>query len=159
MTDSIKTLKEDYKKIQNKYNLPEYQFLNENFEIEVLAGEETELLIKKVRKQILEKISSALRALELFLNPQNAPVFIFSVIKAFSKTDKEMIEQLYHIFSEFEILAFGLENNYNEEKEADFINKVCKVWPDVVADFDRIFNSMRVNYKKDSKKNDKSYLG
>ncbi len=149
----------DYKKLQIKYKLPDYNFLNENFEIEAIAFEETDIVLKKIRKQILEKLSSALRALEMFLNPQNAPLFIFQVIKTFSKTDKDIIDNLYAQFAEYEILAFGLENLYKEEKEAEFINKVCGNWKDIVEDFDRLFNSMKANYKKESKKHDKSYLG
>lgn len=155
----LNQFKIDYKKLQLEYKLPNYNFLNENFEIETIAFEETDIILKKIRKQILEKISSGLRALEMFLNPQNAPLFIFQIIKTFSKTDKDIIDNLYTKFAEYEILAFGLENSYKEEKEAEFIKHVCDNWREIVEDFDRLFNSMRVNYKKESKKNDKSYLG
>jgi len=155
----LDNFKADYKKLQTKYKLPSYNFLNENFEIEAVALEETDIVLKKIRKQMLEKISSALRALEMFLNPQNAPLFIFQVIKTFSKTDKEIIDNLYAKFAEYEITAFGLENTYKEEKEAEFIREVSDGWKEIVEDFDRLFNSMRVNYKKESKKHDKSYLG
>ena len=45
-----------------------------------------------------------------------------------------------------------------EEKEAEFIKEVSENWKEIVEDFDRILNSMRINYKNESKKNDKSYL-
>ena len=156
---SLEEYKKKYEKFQKQFDLPSFQFLNENFEIEQLAGDETELFLKKIRKQILEKISSGLRALEMFLNPQNAPVFIFTVIKSFSKTDKEIIDRLYNQFAEFEILAFGLENTYEEQKEADFIKKASEGWTEISKDFNRLYDTMRLNYKKESKKDDKSYLG
>ena len=155
----LEIFKADYKKLQTKYKLPDYDFLNENFEMEIVTHDETDLILKKIRKQVLEKISSGLRALEMFLNPQNAPLFNFQVIKTFSKTDKEIINELYAQFAKYQIITFVLENTYKEEKEAEFIKEVSENWKDIVEDFDRIFNSMRVNYKKDSKKNDKSYLG
>jgi hypothetical protein len=156
---SLKKYKQEYSKFQEKHKLPSFEFLNENFEIESLAGAETELFLKKIRKQILEKVSSGLRALEMFLNPQNAPVFIFSIIKSFNKTDKEIIDRLYQQFAEFEILAFGLENTYDEKKEAEFIIKAADSWKEISKDFDRLYDTMRLNYKTDSKEKGKSYLG
>ena len=156
---NLEEIRSQYKKIQSKYDLPDFEVLNENFEIECLFQEETELLVKKIRKQIMEKVSSGLRALEMFLNPQNAPMFIFSVIKSFSSSDKKVIEELYAQFAEFEIEAFGLENIYNEEGEAALVKKICKEWPGISKEFDIIYKSMKINYKKASKKNEKSYLG
>ncbi len=158
-TQKLEMFKSAYKKIQEKHGLPYFEFMNQNFEIENLCEAETELLLKRVRKQVMEKVSSGLRALEMFLNAQNAPLFIFSVVKSFSQTDKEILESLYNKFAEFEIEAFGLESVHNEQREAEFIKIVCATWKDVTADFDRIYHSMKVNYKKESKKHDKSYLG
>jgi len=152
-------LKEQYKPLQNKYSLPEFKILNENFEIETLAGEETEVLLKRIRKHLTEKISAGLRALEMFLNPQNAPIFIFKVIKSFTSTDKEVLDRTYNKFAGFEIEAFGLENDYDEKKEAEFIKKVCGEWKEICEDFNRIYSSMKLSYKKESKKHDKSYFG
>lgn len=155
----LERLKSDYNALQKKYCLPDFNFLNQNFDIEILAEDESEILLKRIRKNITEKISSGLRALEMFLNPQNAPVFIFKVIKTFSSTDKIIIESLYHKFAEYEIEAFGLENSYDEKKEAEFIKNVCADWKETSEDFDRIYKSMKANFKKEVKKSDKSYLG
>ena len=155
----LEKLKNQYKEFQGKYGLPDFKFLNENFEIESLAGEETELLLKKIRKQMIEKVTAGLRALEMFLNPQNTPLFIFPIIKNFSQTDKEIISQLHHELGEFEISSFGLENHYSEEAEAAVIKKVAEKWKDIADNFDIIFKSMKVNYTKQTKKNEKSYLG
>lgn len=157
--EGLDILKEHYSVLQSKYALPDFQYLNENFDIESLASNETEMPLKKIRKQITEKVSSGLRALEMFLNPQNAPLFIFTIIKSFSQTDKEIINEVYHQFAEFEIEAFGLETVYSEKKEAEFIKKVCVSWKDISADFNRIYDSMKVNFRKESKKQEKSYFG
>ena len=155
----LKKLKESYSFLEKKYNLPEFKFLNENFEIEQISSEDTELLLKRIRKQMTEKISSGLRALEMFLNPQNSPLFIFNILKSFSQSDKELIQELYKKFSWFEIEAFGLENSYNEEKEAQFIRDVSKEWKEISYDFNKLYETMKIGHKQDSKKNEKSYLG
>lgn len=155
----LKKLKERCAELQKEHGLPSFEFLNENFDIELIQSEGSELLIKRIRKQILDKISSGIRAVEMFINPQNAPIFIFNVIKSFNQTDKDILNLLYNKFAEFEIEAFGLDSTYNEKKELEFIKRVCADWPDICKDFERIYNSMRINYKKESKKNEKSYLG
>lgn len=155
---NLEKFKQDYTVLKQKHSLPDFEFLNQNFDIEAVAAEETEVLLKKIRKQIVEKLSSGLRSLELFLNPQTAPMFILKIIKSFSQTDKDILEELYNKFAIFEIEAFGLENKYDEAKEIEFIKKISKAWPEICEDFDRIQQSMKVNYKKESKKNEKSYL-
>jgi len=57
---SIEDLKRAYSKLKEKYALPEFDFLNQNFDIELLAGEDSEILLKKIRKSLTEKISSVI---------------------------------------------------------------------------------------------------
>ena len=151
--------KAKYEVFRKTNSLPDFEFMNENFEIENLACEETELLAKKIRKQMMEKISSSFRALEMFKNPQSAPLFIFSVLKSFSPADKDNIDSLYNKFADLEIEAFGLETGYDEKKELDFIKKVCKDWEEISKDFNKIYESMKLGHKPDSKKQTKSYFG
>ena len=155
----FKEFKEKYETLRKKYDLPDFKFMNENFEIENVACEETELLAKKIRKQMMEKISLSFHSLEMLKNPQNAPLFIFSMIKSFSPSDKDNLELLYNKFAGFEIEAFGLETYYDEKKEIEFIKKVCKEWKEVCSDFNKIYESMKSGNKPDSKKHQKSYFG
>jgi hypothetical protein len=133
--------------------------MNENFEIETIPSEETELFLKRIRKNMTEKISSGLRAMEMFLNPQPTPIFLFKIIKSFSSDDKAIIEELYHKFTFFEIEAFGLENCYDEKKEAEFIRQVAKDWNEISKDLDKIYHSMKLYNKTENKKSEKSYFG
>ncbi len=156
---SLKEFKETYEELRKVHNLPDFRYLNENFELESLSGEETDLLIRKIRKQIVERIYYNTRALETFLNPQNAPMFIFNIIKGFSEAEQEHIRDLYNKLAEFEIEAFGLEIEYNEKKEVEFIKKIHSFWPFFTEGMKRIYDSMKSNYKQESKKQSKSYLG
>lgn len=155
----LKKLKQEYEVLRKKYSLPEFKFMNETFEIETIPSEETELFIKRIRKNITEKISSGLRAMEMFLNPQPTPIFLFKIIKSFSQDDKAIIEELYYKFTCFEIEAFGLENEYNEKKEIEFIKQVAKDWPEISSNLDKIYKSMKLYNTTESKKSEKSYFG
>ena len=156
---SLPQFKQTYEFFRKKYSLPEYEFMNETFEIEILCEIETELFLKRIRKQVAEKISAGLRTLEMFLNAQNAPLFVFNIIKSFDASDKEVINGLYRMFAEFEIEAFSLENKYDEKKEAEFIKKVCSKWQNITEDMSKINEAMFIGFKKDPKSNEKSYFG
>ncbi len=168
MTENLKTkdkhgdlrqLKAEYDKVKSKYGLPEFSFMNENFEIENIESQNTELLLKIIRKHMTEKIFYILRSLEIFLNAQNAPLFMFDIIKAMTAPEKEHIRELYKKMARYEIDAFGLEAKYDEKKEAEFIKKFCTDWKDISEDLIKIQSFMKEGYRKHEKKQDKSYVG
>ena len=78
---NLDRLKENYKEIQEKYNLPSFDALNADFGIEKLSEVETDFLIREIAKVMVEKFSNYLRFVEFIINPVNTPIFIFSIIK------------------------------------------------------------------------------
>ncbi len=155
----LKKIKINYEIFHKKYGLPEFSFMNENFEIENIDSEETELFLKRMRKHITEKIFYILRTLEVFLNAQNAPMYMFNIIKSMTSTEKEHITELYKRLAKYEIEAFGLEAKYDEKKEAEFIKKFSIDWKDASEDLIQIYEFMKEGYNKQGKKENKSYLG
>jgi hypothetical protein len=154
----LKKIKELYEDKRKKYSLPEFKSLNENFEIENLE-EESELILKQIRKHMTEKIFYILRTLEAFMNPSNAPMFVFNVLKSFSEGEKELVQELYKKLAKYEIEAFGMEAIYDEKKEADFIKKVSEEWKSISEDLIVLYKAMKENHDKDSKKSPRSYFG
>jgi hypothetical protein len=157
--NKLEKLKKDYELVRIKYKLLDFKYLNENFEIEIIAGEDTELLLKKIRKNVREKVHGVMAVLETFLNPTSAPMFVFNVIKGFNAEEKEIIEKLYKKFAELEIEAFNLEVKYDEKAEADYVKKVCEIWKNSEIDLEKIYNSMKTSYASEAKKTNKSYFG
>jgi len=157
--NNLEKLKKDYEKVKSKYSLPSFQFMNENFEIESIAEEDTELLIKRVRKNVRDKIHAMTSVFETFINPTSAPMFVFNVIKGFNNGEKEIIEKLYKKFAELEIDAFNLEVKYDEKAEAEYVKKVCELWKSSEKDLNKIYESMKSSYGLETKKSEKSYFG
>jgi len=157
--ENLEKFKEKYEKLRKKHNLCDFAFLNENFEIELIASEESDYILRRIRKVIVERIYSAMIKLEAFINPQNVSVFVFNIIKGFDANDKELISKLYRKFAEYEIQAFGLETKYSEKAEVEFIKKVCREWRKISQDLEKIHKSMSKSYDKSIKKQDKGYLG
>jgi len=157
--NKLEKLKDNYEKIKSKYSLPSFQFMNENFEIELIAEEETELLVRRIRKNVRDKVHAMINVFETFINPTSAPMFVFNVIKNFNSAEKEIIEKLYKSFAELEIDAFNLEITYSEKAEAEYLSKVCVLWKSSEKDLKRIYESMKGSYGLETKKSEKSYFG
>ena len=119
----LKELKEEYLKFKEKYKLPEFSELNELFDIEEIDID-TEFLLRKVRRVISERIGGYLRFVEIILNPSNAPMFFFKLIKKLDENDKQSLSDVYDILGKFEVEILALDIDYSEEKEADFIKSV-----------------------------------
>src|SRR5271157_2792185 len=88
-------VKLQYRKLQEKYDLPSFELLNQEFSIEKIADSKTEILTKEIRRFVADKIYNYLRFIETLLNPVNAPMFIFSIIKSLSQDDKKKLADVY----------------------------------------------------------------
>ncbi|MFA7707610.1 MAG: hypothetical protein WCX73_01555 [Candidatus Pacearchaeota archaeon] len=118
----LNKLKQEYDKLKERYNLPEFSDVNRVFDIEEIDID-TDFLLRRIRRTVSERISGYLRFLEVILNPSNAPMFIFKLIKKISEEDKKQLSDIYEVLGGFELEAVKLDLNYNELKEADFIRK------------------------------------
>ncbi|MEK6845108.1 MAG: hypothetical protein AABX44_02530 [Nanoarchaeota archaeon] len=163
MTEKSKLikLKDEYLKIQKKYNLPSFNKLNEDFKIEKIAQEETELLVREIRESTGETLENFLRFVEAILNPVNVPMFLFPVIKSLSTEEKNKLSEIYKKLSKLEMEAMKL-IDYSEKKEAEFIKNSYNLWQEIKKDFVKIIEAVekRLNEKSGkSEKTDKGYLG
>jgi len=86
--NNLENLKEDYKEIQKKYDLPEFERLNEDFQIEKLAEIETDFLVREIRKFMADKFMNYLRFIESILNPVNVQMFVFLLLSQLEKKKK-----------------------------------------------------------------------
>src|SRR4030042_4845830 len=93
---NLDKLKQEYGKFKDKYNLPEFSELNKVFDIEDICTD-TDFLLRKIRRTISEKVSGLLRFIEIILNPTNAPIFIFKLIKKMDEEDKKQLSEIYEI--------------------------------------------------------------
>jgi hypothetical protein len=123
----IAELKGEYDKYKEKYNLPEFYELNKLFDIEEIDIQ-TEFLLRKIRRLVSERIAGYMRFIEIILNPSNAPMFFFKLIKKLDSHDREILTNVYESLGHFEIEIITLDLNYSEEKEAEFINKAYKTF-------------------------------
>jgi len=147
-----------YKPLQEKYQLPEFSKMNELFDIEDIDPE-TEFLLRKVRRTISEKIANYIRFIEIILNPSNAPMYFFKLLKKLDSEDKESLSKLYESLGNTELKMLSLDLDYNEDNEAKFIKENYNtLQKEIKEEFSKVIEKLN-NGEENSAKLDSSYLG
>lgn len=159
--NDLEILKERYEKLKEKHNLPEFYDLNKLFDIEGIDSE-SDFLLRKIRRVIADRISGYSRFVDVILNPSNAPVFFFNLIKKLDTKDKESMKNAYDALGNLELEMMGLDLEYSEKKEAEFLKKVFTVFDnDVRLIFIDVLKKLRDGEDKteDKKETSRSYFG
>jgi hypothetical protein len=156
---NLEDLKKDYLSIQKKYNLPEFSDMNKDFHIEKACEAETDYLIREVRRFIADKFSNYLRFIETILNPVNAPMSIFSIIKTINAEEKKKLTEIYKDLIKSEVRVIELDIEFSEEKEADFIREVYELWQKIKKDLLDVIDVIKKNWDNKLDVNGKGYFG
>ncbi|HIH17421.1 MAG TPA: hypothetical protein HA282_01810 [Nanoarchaeota archaeon] len=126
--DNLNNLKKEYTKVKVKYKLPEFAKLNSEFEIEKLAGKKTDFLLRGIRRNIEQRAGNFLKMLEEFVNPSFASVASLTLMKSFTERERLLVKNSYENIVDLMLKAAILEIDYNEKREAGFINDAVKIW-------------------------------
>jgi hypothetical protein len=158
--NNLLDLKDKYLFFKKKYDLPEFDKLNEDFYIEKICENETDFILREIRKFIADRTSNYLRFIENLLNPSSASIFIFSFCKTLSMDDKKEIEEIYKKFIKLELDLMETDIVYSEQKEADFIKKSFNEWSDFKIKWKKILEKVKSNWDNKSEiRNNKGYFG
>ena len=90
--NGMMNLKSKYEKLQKKYNLPEYEELDENFELLYFQQiAEIKYPLRFVRRRILDKINAFIGLLQNIINPNPVSLISLEESKFFSEAEKNEI--------------------------------------------------------------------
>lgn len=156
---TLKNIKEEYKKIEEKFNLPAFEKLVEEFDVEKISEKEEGLLIRDIRRAVTEKISGYLHLFEMLMNPSSPPMFVFSFMKNLSEQDKKEIKEIYKELSRLQIHTIKLDTMYDENKEAEFIKKTYTLWQNLKKKVYSLVETFEKEFEKNSETKEKSYFG
>ena len=152
-------LKKDYKKLQEKHSLPEFDKLAEDFDVEKAQEKETSFLLRDIRRAMNEKLSSYLHLFETFINPTSPPMFVFSLLKNADEKDKELMKKMYKEFSKVQIDMLKLDTIYNEEKEAAFIKDIFEKWQDLKKEISGLLEKLDKDFDLNNNQVKRGYFG
>ncbi len=155
----LEKLKKDYEKLRKKYRIPSFKDLNEAFDIEEAAEIESDCILRQIRKRMMDKVVAYLRFIEMLLNPSNAPIFFFALVKGLTASDKKLLEKVYEELGEFEISVVALDCKYSEAGEAEFINKLFSEWKEISEEVLEISEILKKNWNQKSRESERGYCG
>lgn len=155
----LKELKKEYLKLQEKYNLPSFEELNRDFQIEKASEIESDFLIREIRKAVSDKPYTYLRFVETLINPVNAPMSILSVVKTLGVEEKNKLTEVYKKLVRNEILLIETDIDFSEEKEANFIKETYEMWQEIKKDFLDVLNVINKNWDNKIEESGKRYFG
>ena len=157
--EKLEILKQRYAELQQKHNLPSFKQLNEDFCIEKAAEVEVDILIREIRRFVSDKFLNYMRFIETIMNPTNASVFIFSIIKTLGEDEKKRLNEIYKKLAKTELELIDLDIVYSEEKEAEFIRAFYGLWQDVKNEMLEIMDKVKEDWDKEAEKGNKAYFG
>jgi len=152
----LEDLKKDYAELKEKYKLPSFEDVNEDFEIEKM-DRESDVLLKIIRKVMMDKVINIMNFLEMLLNPMNAPRMYHGYLKAMAESDKKVVEGIYGKLADLIFASLERDAKYDVDKEADVVKEIMKVWAKVSVDLEGLVNKMK--NPGESVKKEKSYFG
>ncbi|MBU3907313.1 MAG: hypothetical protein KKA64_03625 [Nanoarchaeota archaeon] len=152
-------LKKEYEILQKKHNLPSFKELNEEFSVEKVTEVETDYLLREMRRYIADKISNYMRLVETMLNPVNAPMSVFSMIKTLGTSDKKLLLEAYKKMVEIEIKLMKIDIEYSEKGEAEFIKFVFDSWQEIKKKIIDVAGTIEKNIDNKFENSNKGYFG
>jgi len=147
----------NYRIFAKKYKLPNYKELN--FEFEISSIEDSDFLLRDIRKKIIEKIESFIKLFEDIIHPETSLSSMYECKILDDKTKDEIIK-LYKELMLLKRKSDLISINNNEKELADFINYSFEKWKSIKPKLLKILNLLLLAWKKDiDVKEDLFYLG
>ncbi|MEA3248460.1 MAG: hypothetical protein U9Q73_02015 [Nanoarchaeota archaeon] len=159
MEDKDFDLTTAYDKLKQKYELPEFGKLSENFDIEKTIDKESQFLIREIRRTINEKLSAYTHLFETILNPTATPIFMFSILRGIDEDNKKKIKEIYKKLSRLQIKAIKLDTIYSEQAEVEFIKNSFNEWQDLKKIIYGIIEKFDESIEEDNNLKERSYFG
>jgi len=159
MEQTISDIKKKYEAVENKYSLPKFEKISEDFDMEKLAEKESLFLLKDVRKIIAEKIASYSQFFENLRNPMSLPMFVLAPLKNANEEDKKTIKEVYKELSKMQLHIIKLDLIYNEEKEAQFIKQTYDKWQTIKVRIHKLIEKFESEVKENSEQANRNYFG
>lgn len=154
----LDNLKKDFELLRKKYELPEFEKLNQDFSIEKIAQYETEFILREVKRFMTDKFTNYLKSVEAMLQPSNAPMFIFSIVKTLNEEQRKNLSEIYKKLAEIQVDLFELDIEFDEKKDAEFIKSSFNEWNKMKEDLLDFIKYVKNNWNNKNSLGNRSYF-
>ncbi|MEK6792326.1 MAG: hypothetical protein AABX96_01340 [Nanoarchaeota archaeon] len=155
----IAELKNNYNLLQKKYSLPLFDEMNSAFEIGRIK-KDSGVLLKDIRRIIVDKFAYYLKLIETMINPSQAPPMFMMLLKEVTVEDRKVIDLVFSSFMEVELISYKLDVISSDKDEVEFILKAFGVWNEKRSELIKVLQVLERNWKNasTSKKNSRDYF-
>ncbi|HDM43607.1 hypothetical protein DRJ19_04970 [Candidatus Woesearchaeota archaeon] len=150
-------IKEIYQKFKRKYNLPDFDDIDNEFEISTI--EEEHFLLREIRRKMHDKLSTLSKFLKQILFPE-ADIIDMHESRTFTDEEREKI------YSLFRTILYLLRQNMltaldeSDQKTADYIKLVWQKWKTIKKESKWIIEKSAKSWTKETElKEELAYLG
>ncbi|MFH1071827.1 MAG: hypothetical protein V1743_00180 [Nanoarchaeota archaeon] len=150
-------MKEKFNKLREKYSLPSFEELNDNFDIAQIEKEEA--LLKQVMTKMMEKVEGYAKLLEELIHPENSLAAMYEC-NIFNAAEKKKLFQLYKRLLYYSRSGLQAELTYEEKGCAEFIKTTYKEWMSLKKELNEFLEKMKNSWIMDlNNKMDSGYFG
>lgn len=153
-------IKKAYNELKKKHALPDFNEINDEFEISTIEHED--FLLREIRKKIDEKTEIFLKILNSVLQPETNITELHEC-KEFSEKEKERIFELYKRLMLMHNSGMMAYISCDDKDDASLISESFREWPQVKKQMLEITMKMRDAWKKGTDisdlKDEVGYLG
>ena len=143
---------------QRKYNLPSFNRLQKELEIE--ATEDTNFVLKHVRRRIQDKLSYAARIIESLIYPSVSSLPNMYESKFFTEKEKLEMDLIHRKILALERASNRLDLSSTDKEDAEFINKLTKEWSFIKPKITKILKKAESSWLNEKTKIEKfKYFG
>jgi len=151
-------LKERYSKVAREYDLPEFEEIIDDFDIEKIQDKEITFFVREIRRAMNEKIVAYIHLFETLINPAGTSIFVFSILRNLSTEDKETIKKIYKALSRTQLDVMKLDTIHKEDEEAKFINETFIIWQELKPQIYKLIKGFESGFDEDDVSKKRSYF-
>ena len=150
-------IKEYYERVGKNKNLPSFEEINSEFEIDSI---EKGNFAKQIAGKIVEKTENFRKVLEEFLHSDGSSIAVLMEIKGMDEKDKDKINSIYKKLTILERNFLLVDLDDNEEGLLGFIEKSLEKWESIKPSLKGLILKAKNSWQDDSKTDAKlRYLG
>lgn len=139
---------ERYKELTKKYELPDYDSLDSEFEIYSL--EDAKYLLRAILEKMVHKIDDYIKILEDVLYPDASSYSSIYETRVIAEADKDKILRLHKEMMIIIRKAFCISIDYEEQEIGKFICEVFSKWLKLKPGFKEIAGKLKDAWESES---------
>lgn len=159
MERSLKDIEAEYEKLNTKFQLPKFEKLVEDFDVDKITEKKDGILIRDIRRIINDKLSAYLHLFETLLHPSSPPMFVMTFLKNTTEDDKKAIRDIYKELSKMQMANIKLDTVFDEKKEIEFVKSSFNAWQSIKKRIYALMEIFEKEFEKNVEVKEKSYFG